>query len=89
MASRCPAWRASASCLGPFTSRELFQLVSDFHGRLGQGRRVLPVVMRAEQQFPAAGKDGPDISLGAAAVATVPPIDRLGGAWCSTRARFS
>src|SRR5580700_4845600 len=51
--------------------REPFGLVADCDGNLRQGGRVLPVMMRAEQQFQAAGQQDPDVSPGAAALAAV------------------
>ena len=53
------------------SAREPVGLVVDAHGDLRQGGRVLPVVMRAEQQLQAVGEQGPDVSLGAAAVTAV------------------
>jgi hypothetical protein len=52
-------------------AREPVGLVVDVDGDLRQGGRVLPVVMRAEQQLQAVGEQGPDVSLGAAAVTAV------------------
>src|SRR5262249_50466780 len=52
-------------------AHEPFGLVLDFDGYLRQGGRVLPIVMRAEQQFQAIGEQNPDISPGAAAVTAV------------------
>jgi len=43
----------------------------DFDGYLRQGGRVLPVVMRAEQQFQGIGQQDPDVSPGAAAVTAI------------------
>jgi len=45
-----------------------YGLILDFDGYIRQGGRVLPVVVRAEQQFQAAGQQDPDVSLSAAAV---------------------
>src|ERR1700733_4962338 len=53
------------------SAREPVGLVVDVHGDLRQGGRVLPVVMRAEQQLQAVGEQGPDVSLGTAAVTAV------------------
>ncbi len=53
-------------------------LVVDAHGDLRQSGRVLPVVMRAEQQLQAVWEQGPDVSLGAAAVTAVPGGKRPG-----------
>ena len=46
-------------------------LVVDVDGDFRQGGRVLPAVMRAEQQLQATREQGPDVSLGATAVAAV------------------
>jgi hypothetical protein len=46
-------------------------LVLDFGGYLRQCGRVLPVVVRAEQQFQAAGEQDPNVSLSAAPVTAV------------------
>jgi len=51
--------------------REPVSLVVDAHSDLRQGGRVLPVMMRAEQQLQAVGEQGPDVSLGAATVTAV------------------
>src|SRR5690349_1998243 len=61
-------------------AREPVGLVVDAHGDLRQGGRVLPVVMRAEQQLQAVGEQGPDVSLGAAAVTAVHAGKRPGTA---------
>jgi hypothetical protein len=53
-------------------------LVVDVHGDLRQGGRVLPVVVRAEQQLQTVWEQGPDVSLGAAAVTAVPGGKRPG-----------
>ena len=52
-------------------AREPIGLVVDVDGDLRQGGRILPVVMRAEQQLQAAGEQGPYVSLGTAAVTAV------------------
>ena len=46
-------------------------LVLDFHGNLCQRGCVLSIVMRAEQQFQAAGEQNPDISLSTAAITAI------------------
>ena len=55
-------------------------LVVDVDGDLRQGGRVLPVVMRAEQQLQAVGEQYPDVSLGAAAVTAIHGGKRRGQA---------
>ena len=50
---------------------KLYGLILDFDGYIRQGGRVLPVVVRAEQQFQAAGQQDPDVGLSAAAVTAV------------------
>jgi acyl-CoA synthetase (AMP-forming)/AMP-acid ligase II len=50
-------------------------LVQDVHRDFRQRGCVLPIVVRAEEQFPAAGQQDPDISLGAAPVAPVPGVE--------------
>src|SRR6266851_6863076 len=47
------------------------RLILDLDGDLRQGARVLPVVVRAEEQLQAAGQQHPYVSLSAATVATV------------------
>ena len=61
-------------------AREPVGLVVDAHGDLRQGGRVLPVVMRAEQQLKAVGEQHPDVSLSAAAVTAVHGGKRRGQA---------
>src|SRR6187399_13681 len=46
-------------------------LVLDLDGDLGQGARMLPVVVGTEQQFQTAGQQHPDIGLSTAAVTAV------------------
>jgi len=67
------AWEA-----GPITPREAIRPVLDFGGHLGQRGRMLPVVMRAEQQVPATVEQDPDVSLRATAVAAVRGTHRPG-----------
>jgi hypothetical protein len=66
----------SASRAGPVTPREAIRLVLYSGGNLGQRGRVLPVVMRAEQQVLAAAEKDADMSLGATAIAAVHGIHR-------------
>ncbi len=60
-------------------ARKLLRLVLDLYGYLSQHRRVLPVVMRTEQQLPGVAKQDADVRLGAAAVTPVRGGERLGG----------
>src|SRR6185369_16869748 len=59
-------------------AREPVGLVADVNGDLRQGGRVLPAVMRAEQQLQAVGEQSPDVSLGAAAVTAIHGGNRPG-----------
>jgi len=68
----------SASSAGPFTSREAAAFVLDANGDLGQRGRVLPVVMRAEQEFLEAVEEDPNVRLSATAIAAVHGIHRPG-----------
>ena len=52
-------------------AREPPGLVVDLDGHLGQGSRVLPAVMRAEQKFKRVRQPDPDIRQGAAAIAAI------------------
>jgi len=54
------------------------RLVLDCDGNLGQGGRVLPVVMCAEQQVLAAAEKDANVGLNTAAVAAVRSVHRPG-----------
>ena len=71
----------SASRTGPVTPQEPLRLILDLDGDLGQRRRVLPVVMDAEQQVLVAAEQDANERLRPAAVAAVPRIHRRGGSW--------
>jgi len=62
----------------PASAREPLRLILDCDGNLGQGGRVLPVVMCAEQQGLAAAEKDANIGLSAAAVAAVRTVHRRG-----------
>jgi hypothetical protein len=65
---------AEADQLSTRMSRDVGEpsgLVLNVYGDLRQGGCVLRIVVRAEQQFPEAGQQDPDVSLSAAAVTSV------------------
>ncbi len=74
-----PGKTGSAFARGLRGVREPFGLILNFRRYLGQHRRVLPVVMSTEQQFPGVGQQDADERLGTAAVTTVRGSKRLGG----------
>jgi hypothetical protein len=74
------AWPVpSAAHAGPVAPREPLCLVLDGESHPGQRGRVLPVVMRAKQQVLPAEEEDTDAGLGAAAVAAMQGVHRLGG----------
>ena len=62
----------------PVTSCEPPGLVVDSDGDIGQRRRVLPVVVRAEQQVLAGAEQDADAGLSATAVAAARGVHRPG-----------
>src|SRR6266566_210153 len=84
---RWPDGRGAPSCLRPpgliTPAREPVRLILDCDGNLGQGGRVLPVVMCAEQQVLAAAEKDANVGLSAAAVAAVRTVHRRGRAGSS------
>jgi len=60
------------------TSHELLRAVMNIDRETGQRCRVLPVVMRTEQQFLATAEQDPNVSPGATTVAAIQGIQRPG-----------